>query len=216
MLLEPPGSHLPGRPPPADGVQLRDGGAAGAGPTELAAEEPERETAPDPSTGQLGLAALAAAAALAATSSGDVVLLAVLLGLAAGDLTAGVTAALALAALAVRWGSTSLDAIAGAQAVLGAGGLVGPAAAVAAAWAAAAALVLAPRREWQAVAFGAAAAVCVAGPSIAGPGDAAVRGAGVMAGIGTALALGRRVPVPARRRAALGSAAAALALALVS
>lgn len=163
----------------------------------------------------LGLAALAGATALAATSSGDVVLLAVLLGLAAADLTAGVTAALALVAVAVRWGSTSLDAIAGAQAVLGAGGLVGPAAAVAAAWAAGAALVLAPRREWQTVAFGAAAALCVAGPSVAGPGDAAVRAAGVIAGVGAALVLGRRVPEPTRRRAALGAAAAALALALV-
>ena len=195
--MEPPGPHLPGRPPAAVDVHLSDGGATtGAGP--------------------VGLAAVAAATALAGTSSGDVVLLAVLLGLAAGDLTAGVCAALALAALAVRWGSTSLDAIAGAQAVLGAGGLVGPAAAVAAAWAAGAALVLAPRREWQTVAFGAASAVCVAGPSIAGFGDAVVRVAGVTAGVGAALVLGRRVPAPARARAALGSAAAALALALAS
>lgn len=46
-------------------------------------------------------------------------------------------------AMVERWGTTSLDAVAGAQTVLGAGGVVGPGPAAASAWLAAAALVLA-------------------------------------------------------------------------
>ncbi|MGI8984057.1 MAG: hypothetical protein ACR2HM_05935, partial [Acidimicrobiales bacterium] len=50
--------------------------------------------------------------------------------------------AVLLAGVAVlqRWGTPSLDAVAGAQSVLGAGGVVGPEAAAASAWFAAAAL----------------------------------------------------------------------------
>lgn len=46
-------------------------------------------------------------------------------------------------AVLARWGTASLGAVAGAQSVLGPGGVVGPAAAAAAAWLAAAALLLA-------------------------------------------------------------------------
>lgn len=46
-------------------------------------------------------------------------------------------------AVLARWGTASLGAVAGAQSVLGPGGVVGPAAAAASAWLAAAALVLA-------------------------------------------------------------------------
>ncbi len=53
--------------------------------------------------------------------------------------------AVSLAGIAVlqRWGTPSLEAVAGAQSVLGAGGVVGPEAAAASAWFTAAALVLA-------------------------------------------------------------------------
>ncbi|MDP8987220.1 MAG: hypothetical protein M3N11_02600, partial [Actinomycetota bacterium] len=53
--------------------------------------------------------------------------------------------AVLFAGLAVleRWGTASLEAVAGAQSVLGPGGVVGPTAAAASAWLAAAALVLA-------------------------------------------------------------------------
>jgi len=88
-----------------------------------------------------------------------------------------------------RWGTPSLDAVAGAQSVLGPGGVVGPQAAAASAWFAAAALVLATPRPGgdeadpppashgkrrrlkagtlvPALALGAAAAAAVAGPDV--------------------------------------------------
>ncbi|HEV2071801.1 MAG TPA: hypothetical protein VGR26_18615 [Acidimicrobiales bacterium] len=97
--------------------------------------------------------------------------------------------AVVLAGIAVleRWGTPSLDAVAGAQSVLGPGGIVGPEAAAASAWFAALALVLAsprlagndasaatPERARRrvppggalvaALALGTAAAAAVAGP----------------------------------------------------
>ncbi|HEV3227096.1 MAG TPA: hypothetical protein VGZ52_09680 [Acidimicrobiales bacterium] len=117
---------------------------------------------------------LLAAFALAVTSRGDVVVLAVLLGFGAGVADSGVAVAFALSSALVRWGSSSLAAIAGAQAVLGPAGWTGSAPAVASAWFAAVALVLAaaprstPRRvvALAAVApFGAAAADVTMGSS---------------------------------------------------
>ncbi len=99
--------------------------------------------------------------------------------------------AVLLAGLAVleRWGSPSLEAVAGAQSVLGPGGVVGPASAAASAWFTAAALVLAsPRAAGReddaaagssrrhrlrpaalvvALATGSTAALVVAGPELA-------------------------------------------------
>lgn len=163
------------------------------------------------------LGAAAAAATVAVTSTGDVVLLGVLLGLASGDLVAAAAVAAAGLSLAVRWGSTSLEAIAGAQAVLGPGGAVGPALAAASAWCAAAALVLATPRGWRAPAFGLAAGLCVAGPAAAGGGgELAIRvGAGAVAGA-LALAAGRWLPAAAARPAALVLALIAGVLALVA
>ena len=161
-------------------------------------------------------AALVAAAAVAVTSSGDVVLLAVLLGLAAGDLMAAAAASLALVALAVLWGSTSLDAISGAQAVLGPGGLVGPAVAAVATWAAGVALVFAGPRRWEAAAFGASAALAVAGPSIADAGDLVVRAAGTGLGVTAAVLAGEWAGVTVCRRAALAVATGAVVLAVAS
>ena len=86
----------------------------------------------------------------------------------------------ALASAAWRWGSASLEDVAGAQAVLGPAGWVDPPMAAAGSWLAALALVLVspalpPRVGW--VAAGASAAVVVAGP---GPGDLWVRALAVV------------------------------------
>lgn len=140
----------------------------------------------------LRTAASVAALVLAVLSRGDVVVLAALLALAAWHLPAVGAVVPALLASAWRWGSTSLDALAGAQAVLGPAGWTGPAAAAASAWVAAVAVVLAAprRRGWgvatevevrgfhllladvpgvaAAVATGATAAVVVAGPAPGG------------------------------------------------
>jgi hypothetical protein len=90
----------------------------------------------------LAPAALAIAAlVLAITSRGDLVVLAVLLAAAGANGTHVVAIAMACAAALVRWGSSSLGAIAGAQAVLGPAGWTGDAAGVASAWLAAAALL---------------------------------------------------------------------------
>lgn len=194
LLVEPPGPHLRGRRQSAAGPVHLSGGPSGP----------------------LRRAALAAAAAVVATSSGDTVLLAALLGVAAADVGAGAVALLAASALAVRWGSTSLDAIADAQSVLGPGAVVGPAAAVGAAWCAAAALVVAAPKGWPALAFGAAAALAVAGPGPGGPRDIALRVAAMAAGVACAVVAGRRLPARPARAAALILATAALGLAVAS
>jgi len=108
------------------------------------------------------------------------------------------TAAPVFACLAsvVRWGSSSLGAIAGAQAVLGPAGWTGDIAAVASAWCTAVALVAgAPAGPaLLALPFGVAAADVVAGPA---PGGAlAVR---VLA---TAVAAALALAVSARLRSA--------------
>lgn len=122
----------------------------------------------------LRVACLAAAFVLALTSRGDVAVLAALLGLGVGRPASALASAGALAATLVRWGSPSLDAIAGAQAVLGPAGWTGSTSAVASAWLAGLALVLAarPRRRttrWStalaSAPFAVAAASIVAGPS---------------------------------------------------
>jgi hypothetical protein len=169
-----------------------------------------------PSGPDLRHGAAAAAATVALLSTGDVVLLAVLLGLASGDLVA--TAAVSAAGLSVafRWGSTSLDAIAGAQSVLGPGGAVGSGLAATAAWCAAAALVLASPRGWRAPAFGLAAALCVAGPAAAEGGDLALRVAAGAVGVGLAVLAGRILPRAAARPSALGFAVVAGVLAVAA
>jgi hypothetical protein len=122
-------------------------------------------------------AVLVAAFALAVTSRGDVVVLAALLGLGVGRPASALATAGALIAALVRWGSPSLEAIAGAQAVLGPAGWTGSTAAVASAWLAGAALVLASRprhraTRWSTVLatapFAVAAADVVVGPSAGG------------------------------------------------
>lgn len=122
----------------------------------------------------LRIASLSAALVLAATSRGDIVVLAAMLSLGVGRPASALATAGALGAALVRWGSPSLGAIADAQVVLGPAGWTGSNAAVASAWLAGAALVLAsrPRRRatgWStalaAAPFAVAAADVVVGPS---------------------------------------------------
>jgi hypothetical protein len=211
VLVEPPRPCVPDRARPAHlnapprRVRLR----SRTGP---AAPVPETAT----SAGDLPVLRLALGAGalvVAVASRGDVYVLAVLLGFAAGRRRAGLAVALALVASSVRWGSPSLGAIAGAQAVLGPAGWTGSAAAVGSAWFAAAALVLAaapidrgwPWRMASVAPFGLAAADVVAGP---GPGGAiAVR---VLA---SAIACAAAAALPDRRaRDAFAVAAAVVAL----
>lgn len=205
--MEPPGPHLRRRTTPGD-IELTTTADDGA---------PRRAAGAAPGVAlsryEVRTAAGAGAAALALSSSGEVVLLAVLLGAAAGEVVTGVVAMLATGAVALRWGSTSLDAIAGAQSVLGPGAAVGPAAAAASTWCAAAALVLAKPRGWSALLFGLTAGLVLAGPAASSLDLVAMRV--VMASTGAALALGaQRWMPPASRRLALVLAVAAVALAL--
>lgn len=89
------------------------------------------------------VAASVAALLLAVLSRGDAFMLAALLTLAAWHLPTLAAVLPALLASSWRWGSTSLEAWAGAQAVLGPAGVVGPGRAAAASWLAAGALLLA-------------------------------------------------------------------------
>jgi hypothetical protein len=132
-------------------------------------------------------AALAAGAVvLGAASRGEVVVLGLLLAALALRPTTVLAVAGALLASSWRWGSTSLEALAGAQAVLGPAGGVGPTAAAAGAWLGAAALVLALGRRpdpVRALPAGIAAAAVLAGP---GPGgDVPIR---VIVAVGAAAA----------------------------
>ena len=162
---------------------------------------------------------------LAASSRGDAVVLVVALALAAGSVLATVALIGALAGVVLRWGSSSLGAVAGAQAVLGPAGWTGGAAAVASAWAAAVAIVLASPADavpglpsWvaptaTAAPFGLVAALVAVGP---GPGGAlALRVVASVVATAAVVALGRtRRPqlTAARARVAVGLGAAALVL----
>jgi hypothetical protein len=109
-----------------------------------------------------------------------------------------VTAALVAAATWLRWGSTWLVAVSGAQAVLGPAAVVGPAAASVSSWLAAAALVVAVPggSVLAALATGTTAGLLVAGP--AGVGGIPLRVAATVVATLLALAVGRlrwrRVP----------------------
>ena len=165
------------------------------------------------STDRLRLAAAAAALVLAATSSGEVVALAVLLGVVAGDVFAFAACLLGAMAVVARWGTGSLPALAGGQAVAGAAGLFGSGAAVGSAWYAGAAFVLASPGGWLAVPFGVAAGAVVAGPAVLSLATAGERLAAAVVGVGVAVLLPRFVPrrLAVRVGAALGLLAAVLA-----
>lgn len=163
----------------------------------------------------LSLAASAAVAAMALVATGDVLLAAVLVAMAAADVAAGPAAVLAGLAVLVRWGTASLGGVGADQAVLGIAGAVGPPLAAASAWCAAAALVAVPRRTWVAgVACGVLAALVVAGPT-----DTAgwwVRVVATAAAVALALAVDRVVPRRGAVALSLVAGAAALALAVLA
>jgi len=94
----------------------------------------------------LRLGAAVAALVLAALSRGDAVVLAAGLAIATWRPLPVLSLAGAAAASSWRWGSSSLEAWAGAQAVLGPAGWVGPSTAAAASWAAGVAVLLAASR----------------------------------------------------------------------
>jgi hypothetical protein len=106
----------------------------------------------------LRVALAAAATAMAVSSRGNVIVLAAVLAVLAADPLAGAGGVAAAVAMALRWGSPSLGAIAGDQSVLGPAVTVGPALAAAGAALAAAALVLAartpPESELEAIGVG--------------------------------------------------------------
>jgi len=152
---------------------------------------------------------------MAATSSGDVLLLGVLLGFAAADLAVGATGVVVGLAVVGRWGTSSLAALAGGQAVVGAAGVTGPALLAASAWCGAAALTLAaPRRPVATVAFALAAADVVAGPAAlsSGGGPLAVRVAASLVAVLLAFFAATWIPPRLARVAALVVAVSAAML----
>jgi hypothetical protein len=180
--------------------------------------------------GPLRLAAAAAAIALAVLARGDVFALALLLVIVARRPASTAAVLLVGASVLVRWGSTSLDALAGAQAVFGPAAVVGSTMESLAAVCAAAAVVLAtPATPWPrwlrpppvallvAAPFGATGALIAAGPA---PGGALVaRIAATAAGLLFALLVTRFGTRAIVRRAADGTCAglgiAALTLATI-
>jgi hypothetical protein len=168
----------------------------------------------------LRVALLAAAFVLAVSSRGDLVVLTAMLGLGVGRPASALAAAGALAATLVRWGSPSLEAIAGAQAVVGPAGWTGSNVAVAAVWLAGAALVLAsrPRRRGTplstaiaAAPFAVAAADVVVGPSAGGAIVLRVAGSVVAVVLAVAASRWRRGPDVACGLAVVALVAAGLA-----
>jgi len=156
---------------------------------------------------------------MASTSSGDVLVLGVLLGVAAADVTIGVVGVAAGLAVLGRWGTSSLAALAGGQAVVGAAGVTGPALLAASAWCAAAALALAaPRRPVATVAFGLAAADVVAGPAALSSGGSqlAIRVAASLVAVLLAFFVATSIPPRLARVAALVVAVAAPLLVLMA
>jgi hypothetical protein len=122
-----------------------------------------------------------------------VFVLAGLLVAVAATRVGAVAVLLAAPAVLVRWGSPSLAAVAGDQAVLGAAVVVGSLAGALSSLLAAGALVLSARDRMTAPAFGIAAAAVAAGPSF--PHDVAVRGVGLVACVGLAI-VATRLPRP--------------------
>ena len=157
----------------------------------------------------VALAAGVVAVVLAVVGRGDAVVLAALVAVAAGTGPGALAAAAAVAAAALRWGSTSLAAVVGAQAVLGPAVAVDPSTAAAGSAMAVAGAVLGSvggRREgWLAVAAVAPLAMS-AGHGTTGAG---VRAAVALAAVGVAAVVS--LVVPARARAALPFAGVVLA-----
>ena len=163
------------------------------------------------------LAAAAAATVLALSGTGDAIFLAVLLGLAAADVWTGATATAVAVSLLIRHGTTSLTAVAGAQAVLGPSGLSGPALAAAASWCGGLALLVVAPPAPLGVAFGVAAGVVVAGPAAGTPAGLLVRLGAAVAGGAVAAGISRvRIEQFPRRLVGWAAGVASVALALAA
>lgn len=175
----------------------------------------------EPTARDLALAAAIAAAVLAATSTGSVVVVALLVWAATLDRRSGIAVLLATLATSIRFTTGSLDDLAGIQSVLGVAGEVGPTTAAVSAWLAAAAVLLATRapavpagdrglrRFAPALATGTLAAALVAGP---GPDQLALRIGTSLAGVG--LAVG--ITALQRRGTRLGGPSLAVGLAVAA
>ena len=149
-------------------------------------------------------------------------MLAAALAVLATGPVAGLGAVFGLGAVLVRWASPSLSALAGAQAVLGPAGDVGPTLAAASAWCASFAVASAvpadgvrwrsPARVAVVLAFGLSAGIVVAGPSLTQ--RPLTRLVGAFVGVLLAGVLADRVPARWRSPVSLLLGAAALALAI--
>lgn len=174
--------------------------------------------APLPWTSARTLAA-AAALCVAAAGRGDLLFLGGLLALALAERRSSIAAVVARAAVAVRWGTTSLDTVTGAATTLGPGIRVGPAQAAAALGVAAVALLLSgleapllPR-----LAAGATAGAVAVGPIGAASAGAVVLGLlGVLMGMALAYALPRLSAEPGDRLRGSAPVAAVVALVLAA
>jgi hypothetical protein len=163
--------------------------------------------------------AAAGALCVAASGRGDLVLLGCLLALAFAERRSSTAVLLAAAAVAVRWGTTSLDTVTGAATTLGPGIRVGPPQAAAAVGLAAVALLLAglgapllPR-----LAAGATAGALAIGPVGAASAGTVVLGLlGVVLGMLLARALPRLSPEPSDRLRGAAPVAALAALLLAA
>ena len=163
--------------------------------------------------------AAAAALAVALTGRGDLLFLGGLLALALADRRSSIAALVAVAAVAVRWGTTSLGTVTGVASTLGPGVRVGPPAAAAALALAAVSLLLAglgapllPR-----MATTVAAAVVAVGPlgaSSVGSVALGVLAAALAAAV--AVLLPRWVPEPSDRVRVAAPVAAVAALGLAA
>jgi len=164
--------------------------------------------------------AAAAALVVAASGRGDLLFLGGLLSVALADRRSSTTTVLAIAAVAVRWGTTSAEAITGAATSLGPGLRVGPPQAAAALGLAGVALILSsldapflPR-----LAAGVSAGAVAVGPVAAASAGAVVVGVlGVLSGAALAILAPRWFGEPSERvrRAAMLAAVLALMLAAV-
>lgn len=163
--------------------------------------------------------AAAAALCVAAAGRGDLLFVGGLLALALADRRSSTAAVGALAAVAVRWGTTSLDTVAGAATTLGPGVRVGPPLAAAALALAALALLLAGLQAplLPRLAAGATAGAVAVGPVGAGSAGAVVLGLlGVTLGMLLGYALPRLSPEPSDRLRTAAPLAAVAALALAA
>lgn len=164
---------------------------------------------------------LAATAALvvAVGGRGDLLLLGALLAVALADVRSSLAALLAVAAVSVRWGTTSFETITGAAETLGPSLRVGPPLAAAALGLAAAALLLSGLGAplLSRLAAGVTAGALAVGPVGASRlGAAAVGLLAVVAGAALAAALPRLVHDPSDRLRVVAPVLAGVALALAA